>query len=208
MSRINPLGLGLAIAGASAAVLSIFLPLLQATGLFAGVASNSLVQSAGGIAARVVALAIVVLALTYRYHRTRSASWGVMVVGILVIVGAIVDGQNDDLTTLYALDESGDPILSGDSVTAKLGIALYVTGVGGALAALGGLLMWRYSDIAPPKPAKPEVVLATQATLEARDRERAGQRQEKPCPDCAESVLEAAKVCKHCGFRFDAAPVA
>jgi Uncharacterised protein family UPF0547 len=25
----------------------------------------------------------------------------------------------------------------------------------------------------------------------------------KQCPDCAESVLEAAQVCKHCGHRFE-----
>jgi hypothetical protein len=28
----------------------------------------------------------------------------------------------------------------------------------------------------------------------------------KTCPDCAETVLAAARVCKHCGFRFEAAP--
>ena len=27
----------------------------------------------------------------------------------------------------------------------------------------------------------------------------------KKCPDCAEMVLADAHVCKHCGFRFDAA---
>ena len=30
----------------------------------------------------------------------------------------------------------------------------------------------------------------------------------KACPDCAETVLEAAKVCKHCGYRFDADKIA
>lgn len=28
----------------------------------------------------------------------------------------------------------------------------------------------------------------------------------KKCPDCAELVLSDARVCKHCGFRFDTAP--
>lgn len=29
---------------------------------------------------------------------------------------------------------------------------------------------------------------------------------EKTCPDCAEQVQQAARVCKHCGYRFDEAP--
>ncbi|WP_457812116.1 zinc ribbon domain-containing protein [Sinorhizobium meliloti] len=28
-------------------------------------------------------------------------------------------------------------------------------------------------------------------------------RREKNCPDCGETVLDVAKVCKHCGYRFD-----
>lgn len=28
----------------------------------------------------------------------------------------------------------------------------------------------------------------------------------KNCPDCGESVLKVANVCKHCGFRFAASP--
>lgn len=34
------------------------------------------------------------------------------------------------------------------------------------------------------------------------------QRIEKTCPDCAETVLEAANVCRFCGHRFDGDPVA
>lgn len=33
----------------------------------------------------------------------------------------------------------------------------------------------------------------------------APQRKEKTCPDCAESILADAKVCRHCGYRFDGA---
>jgi predicted RNA-binding Zn-ribbon protein involved in translation (DUF1610 family) len=32
------------------------------------------------------------------------------------------------------------------------------------------------------------------------------QAQTKKCPDCAETILGAAKVCKHCGYRFAASP--
>ena len=28
----------------------------------------------------------------------------------------------------------------------------------------------------------------------------------RECPDCAETVLAAARVCKHCGYRFEEAP--
>jgi hypothetical protein len=30
----------------------------------------------------------------------------------------------------------------------------------------------------------------------------------KACPECAETVLEAARICKHCRYRFDAPPSA
>ncbi|WP_082109829.1 zinc ribbon domain-containing protein [Mycobacterium sp. UM_Kg1] len=33
------------------------------------------------------------------------------------------------------------------------------------------------------------------------------QAQTKACPDCAETVLAAARVCKHCGYRFAARPM-
>jgi len=32
-------------------------------------------------------------------------------------------------------------------------------------------------------------------------------REEKTCPDCAESVLAQARVCRFCGYRFASAPV-
>jgi hypothetical protein len=33
------------------------------------------------------------------------------------------------------------------------------------------------------------------------------QADEKTCPECAEAVKAAAKACKHCGYRFDTAPL-
>lgn len=30
-------------------------------------------------------------------------------------------------------------------------------------------------------------------------------KQQKPCPDCANTVLAAAQKCQHCGYRFDSA---
>ena len=33
-----------------------------------------------------------------------------------------------------------------------------------------------------------------------------GERAMKACPDCAELVLEAARKCRYCGYRFDGQP--
>jgi len=52
---------------------------------------------------------------------------------------------------------------------------------------------WLKGAAAPTKPAGPAT--AKPAAAPARTK--------KTCPDCAESVLAAANVCKHCGYRFD-----
>jgi Uncharacterised protein family UPF0547 len=33
-----------------------------------------------------------------------------------------------------------------------------------------------------------------------------GRRPRKQCPDCSETVLSAANVCRHCGYRFEDQP--
>jgi hypothetical protein len=42
-----------------------------------------------------------------------------------------------------------------------------------------------------------------QAEFTAPPQAESTERATKTCPDCAETVLEAARVCKHCGYRFD-----
>jgi hypothetical protein len=142
--QINPVGIGLAVAGATAAIVSMFLPLAEPVGI-GGISGNSLVQgdSGLGVAARQTILAIVVLSLTYRYYNARRPGWGVIVAGALLAVGAGVDLSNDSLFTLTRdyLDGSDFSIDSEETV-ADPGIALYVAGVGGVLAAVGGYLMW------------------------------------------------------------------
>ncbi len=50
-------------------------------------------------------------------------------------------------------------------------------------------------------PAVPKEAVATSPNFAAS---QAVNQQTKTCPDCAETILVNAKVCKHCGYRFDA----
>jgi hypothetical protein len=60
-----------------------------------------------------------------------------------------------------------------------------LAGAGAALAFLGSVAMWKSPRI-------------EQTTGEPR----LDEQPTKKCPDCAETVLEEARVCKHCGYRF------
>ena len=68
---------------------------------------------------------------------------------------------------------------------ASPGIGVYATGIGGLLLVIGG---WQLFSIRLPQHSSP--------------RQSDERRETKPCPDCAESVLAEANVCKHCGYRF------
>jgi hypothetical protein len=67
------------------------------------------------------------------------------------------------------------------------GVGIYVSGVSAGLAIVGGLLIAGVGvGAARGVPA----------------------RRTKQCPDCAETILADASVCKHCGYRFDGQPAA
>jgi DNA-directed RNA polymerase subunit RPC12/RpoP len=65
------------------------------------------------------------------------------------------------------------------SALARIGIGVYVAGAGGLITALGGIVM-RQSPLADTLEGEPTI----------------------RCPDCAETILAAAHVCKHCGHRL------
>lgn len=71
------------------------------------------------------------------------------------------------------------------------GIALYVLAIGSAFFALGGVI----------------IALTPQLRQLQRDAGLSLGQPVKRCPDCAESVLAEARVCKHCGYRFDTTPM-
>lgn len=54
-----------------------------------------------------------------------------------------------------------------------------------------------------PSPPVPPVESTAQQVAEAEAQVAAEHSETKVCPDCAETVKSAARVCKHCGFRFD-----
>jgi hypothetical protein len=142
---INPLGAMLAVLGALAAIVSVFLPLVDWPSAIV-VSENSLVDPHGesrDAALRGVAFAVYVLFLTYIYYLIREAGFLVIVFGVLLLGGAVADLNRDDYFTLtisYTGGVSDEPGLT-DTIEGNPGIALYVTAAGGMLAAIGGLIM-------------------------------------------------------------------
>lgn len=105
----------------------------------------------------------------------------IAVIVLSLIAGALVVhyATDDSLRTLYTIGSSGEA--EGSGTVVPFGIAIYVAGAGAVLAFIGGLTLLRTQEAVPP-PAAEET---------------------KRCPECAETILAAARVCKHCGARLD-----
>ena len=177
---INPVGVGFALAGSLALVIGVFLPQLESSVFTSGIAENSLIQEGGGYI--FIGLAAGIAAATYRSWKTGKRSWAVPILGLLAMAGAYFYGTNEVARELYSLDEAGDPV--GDAIVASPAVGIYVVGVGGLLAIIGAYQMIGHSaprDVGPVTPAA----------------------MQKQCPDCAETVLAEARICKYCGYRFD-----
>jgi hypothetical protein len=163
--RVSPSGVGLAFLGALALIASVFLPLDEANGLLATIQKNTLVQHDEWFLLAVgILLAAVALYSYFNNWRTWvTPALGLVAAGLVAYMAA--DKNLRTLVSLHGGEES-------QGVVVPFGIAIYVAGVGAALALIGGWIAWR-----------------TTAKI-AR------------CPDCAEEVLAEAQVCKHCGRRF------
>ncbi len=180
----SPLALGLVVVGALALAIAAFLPLDQATGQFGRVQDNTLIQHGGWA---LIALAVGIAASAYRVNHGGGKIWVPIV--LCIIAGLVVIGFADDsgLRTLYPLGPDGTPDTSQPGVVASLGVAIYVAGVGAAVAFIGCLMIGQSSR---------------QASA-AGDPSSGALDATKRCPDCAEQVLAEARVCKHCGYRFE-----
>ena len=119
-----------------------------------------------------IALALGIAASGYRVSQGR---WTARWIPIALCVStAVLIGLNaTDIRTLYPVGPHGNPITTQPGIVANPGIAIYVAGAGVAAAFIGSAMLF----------------LRRQAKT-------------KKCPDCAETVLADANVCKHCGYRF------
>jgi len=119
-----------------------------------------------------IALALGIAASGYWVSQGKWTAGGVP---ILLCVGAagLIVLNDENLRTLYPVGPDGNPITTEPGIVANPGIAIYVAWAGIAAAFIGSAMLLRSS-----------------------------QAKTKKCPECAETVLADANVCKHCGYRF------
>lgn len=187
--QINPVGFGIALAGALTMTIAVFLPRAETSAFsLSGIEQNTLIQNGDGW--WFIVIAVLTAGTAYRSWQRGRRTISVMLLGALAIGMAIYAGSSSQLQ-LYRLDLSGSPNLN-DPVSASAGVGIYAAGVGGLLALLGGWVMHRSAT-----PIQDSVEVAgDDADTEPRKR----------CPDCAETVLAGARVCRYCGHQFDATP--
>ena len=119
-----------------------------------------------------IALAFGIAASGYRVSQGRWTARWIPI-ALCVSTAVLIVLNDKDLRTLYPVGPDGNPITTQPGMVANPGIAIYVAGAGVAAAFIGSVML----------------LLSRQAIT-------------KKCPDCAETVLADANVCKHCGYRF------
>lgn len=181
--RIDPGGVLLACVGGAAMAVGSFLPLDEPGSHFAQVQSNTLIQHGGWL---LIALGGAGAWSAFRCYQAGSRSWGAATAGVVGLIVVLALAESKGLRTLYPVGANGRPNQAAPGRIVPLGIAVYVSGIGALLMALGGGIVLRAELDEGEDPALHD----DEAT--------------KRCPDCAERVLTAARVCRHCGYRFDA----
>lgn len=187
--ELSPISVALASFGALLMVIAVFLPRVEAN-TFGRIAQNALIESGDGWA--FIALAVLAAGATWRAYQRQRRSFAPVILGGIGIGLAIYDGASKSSLRICPINSS---ILDIPCEQATPSIGIYAAGIGSLLVAIGGYQIWRAKQKADE--ALPEHGSPTPSS--------AGQKM-KICPDCAESVLATARVCRYCGYRFRAAP--
>ena len=142
-------------------------------------ASNTIVQN-GEWLIPIFGLVVALAAInSYRLRRKVSLIILTIILGGLIVVLA----SDKNSRTLYPIGSSGVTDESGPGEVVPFGIAIYVAGLGAIMAFMGSVAMYQV------KAGGDEQVGAGRP------------RATKTCPDCAETILAEAHVCKRCGYR-------
>jgi Uncharacterised protein family UPF0547 len=176
--EVNTAGVVLALLGATLLVIAVFLPHVESNKFFR-VQDNSLIQ--GGDGWIFIGLAVGIGLATWAASQRHKRTWVVLILALIAAALAIYEGTGDrvELSSVGGAGLSLDQALQTEHANPGLGI--WAAGAGAVLAGLGGVL------------------LAGRRFGAASD---VPERRLKKCPDCAETVLADANVCKHCGYRF------
>jgi hypothetical protein len=174
---LSPVGLILASVGALLMLVSAFLPFADESG-FTRVKDNTLIQQGWGWA--FVGLAIVDAGAIYRAYRFSRRTGGPLFTGLGAVALAIYLGTSDSVLRLCPVNPL--PSLNIPCEKASPGVGIFAAGIGGLLLAAGGFQLLAARRRAP---------MVSEADTDS-----------KVCPECAETVKAAARVCKHCGYRF------
>ena len=87
-AAVDPVGIAIALLGAVAVFVSVFLPLVEATTTFGGVSQNTLIQNGDGWL--LVGLALGIVGSTYTAARKgQSSGWAVVILGGIAVAVAV-----------------------------------------------------------------------------------------------------------------------
>jgi len=173
---VNPVGIGLAVLGGVLLVVSVFLPLDEPSSVFERIQENTLIQHEGWM---LIVLGATILLAAASLTNPNS----VAICVLAVIAGGLIvyTGLDKSLRTLYPIGSDGEAEATGKGVVVPLGLAIYIAGAGAVLAFAGGLTTFPRRKAVDPS------------------------EETRRCPECAETILTAARVCKHCGARLNTA---
>ena len=158
-------GVTIALIGAALMLIAVFLPRVESN-TFGRVAQNTLIQSGGGW--WFVGLAVATAASGWLAYQRQVRSVGPMISGLIAIGVALFYGLDKDSLTLCPTDSSVAEALGVRCEKASPGIGIYVAGVGGVLAVVGGWHMWRAKPKSVTEPAHEQLSTDVEATPVAK----------------------------------------